>query len=99
MRRTANGVVRQRANPYFLIGDSYLEWALSPANALEAKQMLDLYRLTGDMVFTGHWGETYVVSFTELSTPQVRENVWNLSGRLLVVCETSEADPDCGHPL
>lgn len=99
LRRTQNGVVRQRSSPYFIIGDTKIQWSLSPANGQEAKQLLDFYRLDGDMVFTGHWGESYIVSFTDMQPLQVKENIWELSGEFLVVCETSEADPDCGNPV
>jgi hypothetical protein len=91
---TSKGSFVQRSKPLFNHGNQDFSWSIQLTTSTVAKMFYDMY-VSGDLfVFTGFWGEEFLVEFIEFEkTPQ--GGFFSLRGKFKVLCVTSEFDPDC----
>ncbi len=74
-------------------GDAVIAWSIPDADRADWYAMLSLYNsathLETERAFTGYWGESMSVLCWEMDEPTVRGQLWQLSGKFLVVSVTS----------
>ena len=89
---TVNGVVVQAASPQIVHGDGILAWNMEAAFKDEFQFFLDKYNTVNLVLypFTGYWGETLQVYFTNFDSPEVRGQLFNLSGSFQVIEVTTD---------
>lgn len=83
-KETAGGLVAQRSSvPIIQVGQ--IPFTLNPADSTSFQRLCKLYSDDESVVFTGYWGEEYLVDIVEL-TPTVTGGYMSLEGILQVVC-------------
>lgn len=91
VKQTSKGTFTEISVPRILDGTQGIEWTYEIIEGPEATEIETAYKLEDTFIFTGAYGESYLISFDKLDLNHYRGG-FKSSGFFRVLCVISEAE-------